>query len=54
MGPSSSRFELIYIVGMCYKGWIDFRFTVVEKNVFVIMQGCVGVSEQGISVRLID
>ena len=54
MGPSSSHFELIYIVGTCYKGWIDFRFTVVENDVLVIMQGCKGVSEQGLSIGLID
>ena len=48
MGPSGPRFELIYVVGMGYEGRIGFRFTFVHKNILLIMQGCIGVSEQGL------
>ena len=37
MGPSGPRSELIYLVGMGYEGWIDFRFTFVHKGILVIM-----------------
>ena len=46
MGPSGHRSELIYLVGMDYKGQIGFRFTFVHKGVLVIMQGYTRVSEQ--------
>ena len=36
MGPSGPRFELIYLVGIDYEDWIDFRFTFVHKGVLVI------------------
>ena len=45
MGPSGPHSKLIYLVGTCYKG-IDSRFTFVDKNVLVIMQGCTRLSEQ--------
>ena len=48
------RSELIYLVSMGYEGQIGFRFTFVHKGVLVIMQGCVGLIEQGIWIRLID
>ena len=48
MGPNGPRFELIYLVGMGYEGRISSRFTFVHKGVLVIMQGCTGVSKQGL------
>ena len=54
IGPNGPRFELIYLVGMGYEGQIGFKFTFVHKGVLVIMQGWIGVSEQGIWIRLID
>ena len=37
MGPSSSLFELIHLVGMGYEGRIGSKFTFVHKGVLVIM-----------------
>ena len=37
MGPNSPRSKLIYLVGTNYEGWIDFRFTFVNKGILVIM-----------------
>ena len=54
IGPSGPRYELIYLVGMGNEGWIDFRFTSMHKGILVIMQGYIGVSEQGLWIRLID
>ena len=54
IGPSSSCFELIYFVGMSFEGWIGCKFTFMHKSVLVIMQGCIGVSEQGVWIRLIN
>ena len=48
MGLNSLHYELIYLVGMNHEGWICSRFTFVYKGVLVIMQGCTGVSEQGL------
>ena len=46
MAPSSPYFELIYLVSTDYEDWIDSKFTLVHKVVLVIMQDCIGVSEQ--------
>ena len=54
MDLNSPRSELIYLVGMDYEGWIDSRFTFVDKGILVIMQGYIGVSEQGLWIKLID
>ena len=54
MGPYGCHFELIYLVGMDYEGWIGCRFTFMPKGVLVITQCCIRVSEQGIWIRLID
>ena len=54
IGPNGPHFELIYLVGMGYEGQIGFKFTFVHKGILVIMQGWIGVSEQGIWIRLID
>ena len=54
MGPSGPYSKLIYLVGMGYEGRIGFRFTFVHKGILVIMQGYIGVSEQGLWIRLID
>ena len=35
MGPSDPRFELIYLIGMDYEGWIDSKFTFVHKGILV-------------------
>nr|CAN71268.1 hypothetical protein VITISV_034624 [Vitis vinifera] len=45
MGPTSPRFELIYLVGIDYEGRISSRFTFVHKGILIIMQGCIGVNE---------
>ena len=52
--PSGSCSKLIYLVGMGYEGWIGSRFIFVHKGVLIIMQGCKGVSEQGLWIGLID
>ena len=54
MGPNSPRSKLIYHDGTIYEGWIDSKFTIVHKDVLVITQGCMGNSEQGIWIGLID
>ena len=54
MCPNGPRSKLIYLVGMGYEGQIGSRFTFVHKGVLVIMQDCIGVSEQGIWIGLID
>ena len=54
MGPNGPHFELIYLVGMGYEGWIDSKFTSVHKGILIITQGCIGVSEQGLLIGLID
>ena len=54
MGPNGPSFELIYLVGIGYKGQIGYRFTFVHKGVLVIMLSCTGVSEQGLWIELID
>ena len=54
IGPSGLHSELIYLVGTNYEGEIDSRFTFVHKGVLVIMQGCIRVSEQGLSIGLTD
>ena len=37
MCPSGSHFELIYHDDMVYEGWIDSKFTLVHKNVLIII-----------------
>ena len=37
MGPNVPHFEFIYHVGIIYKGWVDSKFTLMYKNVLVIM-----------------
>ena len=54
MGPSGPHSELIYLVGIGYENWIGSTFIFVCKGVLVIMQGCIGVCEQGLWIRLID
>ena len=48
MCPNGPCFELIYIIDTSYKGQIDSRFIFVHESVLVIMQGCIGVSDQGL------
>ena len=54
MGLSGPCFKLIYLVGMGFEGRIDSTFTFVHKGILVITQGCIGVSEQGLLIGLID
>ena len=53
MGPNGPPSELIYLGGMDYEGRIDLRFTFVHKGVLISMEGCIGVSEQGLWIGLI-
>ena len=48
MGPSCLCIELVYHDDMVYEGWIDSKFILVYKSIWVIMQGCTGDSEQGL------
>ena len=48
MALSGPRSELIYLFGMDYEDQINSRFTFVHKGILVTMQGCTGVSEQGL------
>ena len=54
MDPKGLRFELIYLIGMGYEGRIGSTYTFVHKGILVIMQGCIGVSEQSLWIGLID
>ena len=54
MDPNGPHFELIYLIGMGYEGHIGSWFTFVHKDILVITQGCIGVSEQGLQIVLID
>ena len=54
MSLSISRSKLIYLVGTDYDGHIGSRFTFVHNDVLVIMQGCIGISEQSLWIGLID
>ena len=54
MGPNGPCSELIYLVGMDYEGQIGSQFTFVHKDILLIMQACIGVSEQGLQIGLID
>ena len=54
MGPSGAHSNLIYLVDISYEDQIVYRFTFVNKSVLVIMQGCIGVSEQGLWIWQID
>ena len=54
MGPNGRLFKPIYHDNIVYNGWIGFRFTLVHKDIMIIMQGCIGDSEQGLWIGLID
>ena len=54
IGLSGPRSELIYLIGIGYEGQINSRITFVYKGVLVITQCCIGVSEQGLWIWLID
>ena len=54
IGPNGPRSELIYLVDMGYEGRIGSKFTFVHKGVLVITQGCIGLSEQGLWIGLMD
>ena len=47
MSPNGPYSKLVYLFGMGYKGRIDSKFTFMHKGVLIIMQGCIGLSEQG-------
>ena len=40
--------KLIYYDGIVCEGWISFRFILIYKVIFVIIQDCIGDSEQGL------
>ena len=46
MGPNGSYSELMYNDDTIYKSWINFMFTLVQKGVLVITEGCTIDSEQ--------
>ena len=48
MGPSGPYSKLIYLDVIDCEGQIGYRFTFLHKSVLVIMQGCTGVSKQGL------
>ena len=54
MGLNGPYFELIYHDDTIYEGWIDSRFTLIHKGILIIIQGCIGDSEQGLWIGLID
>ena len=54
MGPSGPHYELIFLNGVVYEGWMGFQFTFVYKGVLVIMQCCIGMSEQHLWIGLIE
>ena len=54
MGPSSLRFKLIYHGDIVYEGWIDFKFTLIHKDVLVITYGNTKDSKQDLQIGLID
>ena len=54
MGSNGPRFKLIYLISMGYEGRIGSTFNFVHKGILVIMQGYIGVSEQGLWIGLID
>ena len=41
MHPSGPRSKFIYHDDTIYKSWIDFRFTLVHKEIQVITQYCI-------------
>ena len=54
MGPNGPYFELIFLDGTVYEGWMGFQFTFIHKRVLVIMQGCIRISEWYVWTELID
>ena len=54
MGLSGPYSDFIYLVGTDYEGQIGSRFTFVHKGVLVTMQDCIGVSEQGVWIGIIN
>ena len=54
MDPSDPHSELIYLIGMGYEGHIGSWFTFVHKDILVITQGCIGISEWYLWTILID
>ena len=53
MGPNGPFFELYTLLAQIMRV-IDSRFTFVHKGILIITQGCIGVSEQGLLIELID
>ena len=54
MGPNAPCSKLIYLVNMDYGSRIGSTLTFVHKGILVIIQGCIGVSEQDLWIGLID
>ena len=54
-GSQRSLIKVIYLMNdTIYEGWIDFKFTFMHKDVLVITQDYIGISEQSFWIRLID
>ena len=45
MDLSGSYFEFIYLIDISHESQIDSRFIFVHKDILVIIQGCIKVSE---------
>ena len=55
MGLSGPRSKIICHDGiLVYEGWIDSWFTLMQKSVLVIMQGCIWDSEQVFYIGIIN
>ena len=54
MGSGGHHFELIYHDDTVYEGWIDFKFTLIHKDVLVITYGNTKDSKQDLQIGLID
>ena len=54
MGLSGPHSELIFLDDTVYEGWMSFQFTFVHKGIFVIVQGCIGMSEWYLYTQLTD
>ena len=54
MRPNGPCSKLIYFVSMGYRSRIGSTLTFVHKGILVIIQGCIGVSEQDLWIGLID
>ena len=54
MDPSGPRFELIFLIGTTYEGWMDFQLSFVHKGVLLITQDCIEISDWYLQTGLVD